>query len=109
MGDWAKLAEAVRRARKRHGWSQPQLARRAGLGATTVKRLENGRESVGDRSLVAIEAALGWQYGSAQDVLDGGRPTPEVDPDMRAIIELWPRIPLRGRAAIRMMAEQWAD
>ncbi len=52
------LAGRIRAARSRRGWSQQEMADRAGLGIATVSRLERkGRGQLA--SLVRIAAALG--------------------------------------------------
>ena len=52
------LAGRIRAARSRRGWSQQEMADRAGLGIATVARLErSGRGQL--TSLVRIAAALG--------------------------------------------------
>ncbi len=52
------LAQRIRALRKARGWSQEQLAERAGLGVATVARLErSGRGQIA--SLLRIASALG--------------------------------------------------
>lgn len=52
------LAERIRAARSSRGWSQQDLATRAGLGIATVARLErSGRGQL--TTLIRIAAALG--------------------------------------------------
>lgn len=63
---------------------------------------------MGEQSLAAVEAALGWRDGSVAAVLKGGRPRPEVDDDMAAIHEAWPLLKARDRAAVRALVEQLA-
>jgi len=36
------MAETIKRLRKRRGWTQPVLARKAGLAEVTVARIECG-------------------------------------------------------------------
>lgn len=106
--DWARLAQAVIRQRQRRAWSQGDLARRSGVGVRTIGRLESGREPVGEQSLAAVEAALGWRDGSVLAVLKGGRPRPEVDDDLAAIHEAWPLLNARDRRTVRALAQQLA-
>ena len=56
--------------------SQRELARSAGVTATTVRNVEGGRTFTRvPSSITAIETALGWAFGSADAVLAGGEPT----------------------------------
>ena len=45
--------------RERRGWSQAELARRAGLNATTVSLIESGRFIPYDKQLAKLGRALG--------------------------------------------------
>lgn len=58
-----KLADRVRTVRKRRGWIQKELARRAGLSNAYVSMLERGGEEYGavinDPKLATIEALAG--------------------------------------------------
>lgn len=75
--DWTRLSAAIRTARKARGWTQHQLAEKAGIGFSTVQRLEGGAPFTRrPPSLDRIERALGWQLGSADAVLAGGDPEP---------------------------------
>lgn len=52
------VARRVRAARRRAGWSQAELARRAGVGVATIGRLEgSGRGQLS--TLYQVAAALG--------------------------------------------------
>ena len=53
------FAENLRRLRSTHFWSQRDLARRAGVHAVTVTRLEAGTTSPSSRSVRVLAAALG--------------------------------------------------
>lgn len=48
----------VKRLRLEHGWSQTELARRAGLGLHTVQRIELGGRNVQINSLFQLSTAL---------------------------------------------------
>ena len=45
--------------RRRHGWTQPELAYRAKIGITTLNRVENGHTSLTMEKVVALAKALG--------------------------------------------------
>jgi transcriptional regulator with XRE-family HTH domain len=53
------ISESVRSHRSEKGWSQLELATRAGLDRKTVNRIENGRFSPSVETLVAVSTALG--------------------------------------------------
>lgn len=61
----------MRRARTARGWSLPQLAKRAGVSESTIKRIEAGH-SDSARSLPRVQRALG--IGDWSDVIDDGPP-----------------------------------
>lgn len=74
--DWARLADAVESRRGELGISQAEVAARGPLSKDRVQALESGKERNYRRAtLMALERALGWEYGSVQAVLTGGRPT----------------------------------
>jgi transcriptional regulator with XRE-family HTH domain len=50
--------EMVRYLREQRGWSQPELARRAGLDDTQISTLETGKRSPNLRTLRKVAAAL---------------------------------------------------
>jgi transcriptional regulator with XRE-family HTH domain len=79
--DFRRLATAVVKARELRGWRQTDLATAAGVGISSVQNLEAGRQfSRMPPSLRRIEAALGWEEGSAVATLQGGEPTPKQQP-----------------------------
>lgn len=78
--DWKLLAEAIRGARKARGWTQGQLADAAGIGFSTVQRLESGKPyETMPLTIDRVERALGWAPGSAGEILAGGAPRPLPD------------------------------
>jgi transcriptional regulator with XRE-family HTH domain len=63
--------EQIRGARGLLGWSQSELAKRAGLSLPTVKRVEAGRgPRVSDEARARIQQAL--EAGGAQFIFENG-------------------------------------
>ena len=52
------IARQLIRARKAAGWTQAELAVRAGVRETTIKRLETGKHSPGLKTMEKIDRAL---------------------------------------------------
>ena len=53
------LAQNLRAARSRHGWSQEELASRCGLHRTYVGSVERGERNVTLGTLITLGSALG--------------------------------------------------
>jgi len=58
----------VRALREAEGWSQSELARRAGLHSTTVSVIESGRWKPGLGQIEKLAAALGVDTVDLEDV-----------------------------------------
>jgi transcriptional regulator with XRE-family HTH domain len=56
----AALAEILAEGRQRKGWSQSDLAFRAGVSVSTVSRLEQGRGKANVNSLRRLAASIGY-------------------------------------------------
>lgn len=52
------FGNVVQRARKRHGWSQEELARKSGVSRPTIARIEGGND-VTIMTITKISQALG--------------------------------------------------
>jgi transcriptional regulator with XRE-family HTH domain len=59
----APVGDKVRDLRKERGWSQQELADRAGISMQTVSNLETGRHVPGIATLSKIAGALGVGLG----------------------------------------------
>lgn len=112
---WRRLGSFIVGARAERGWSQARLAGAAGISIGTVKRLEAGHERGRMPTGVPhIEKALGWEYGSVRDVLDGGYPTSATSPvklsasQKRACREFlaWAPMPVDVRTALFVTLEE---
>ena len=55
----AEFGERVRRRRERHGWSQMDLAERAGMHFSFVSSIERGQRNVTLTSILKIAQGLG--------------------------------------------------
>lgn len=53
-----QIGAAIQRARKKHGWTQAQLAERAGLRQATISVIERGETPAKLNSILAVLAAL---------------------------------------------------
>lgn len=74
-----RLLTLVAEARKSIGLDkQADLIKASGLSRSTVRRFERG-ESIDESSLRKLSRAVRWTPDSAQDVLDGGEPTPAAE------------------------------
>lgn len=65
----AAIGARIRSARKSHGWSQEELARRAGVAAGTVSRVEGG-DHVRPGNLFSIRVALGIESDEPEDAAE---------------------------------------
>jgi DNA-binding XRE family transcriptional regulator len=52
------IARQIIRGRKAAGWTQAELASRAGVRQETISRLETGKHSAGLKTMAKIEGAL---------------------------------------------------
>ncbi|MFE0749373.1 helix-turn-helix domain-containing protein [Gordonia sp. NPDC058843] len=71
----ALVAASLKRERARAGLSLTELARRAGIGKSTLSQLESGEGNPSVETLWALSTALGVQFSA---LLDSPTPTVEV-------------------------------
>jgi transcriptional regulator with XRE-family HTH domain len=72
---WRRLSRKIRTHRVRNGWSQAELARRAGTSTKSALTAESGKPPTRmPPSLERIADALGWAEGSINAILEGGEP-----------------------------------
>lgn len=69
-----RLADAMRAARAAAGLSQASAASRAGLSMLTWGAVERTARTPSERTLAAIDRALGWPNETAGRILAGARP-----------------------------------
>jgi transcriptional regulator with XRE-family HTH domain len=63
-----RLAERVKRYRKARGWSQEELADRAGLHRTFISQIERSTKRTTIKSVAKVAAALEVTFGQLLDV-----------------------------------------
>ncbi|HEY3718346.1 MAG TPA: helix-turn-helix transcriptional regulator [Jatrophihabitantaceae bacterium] len=105
-----RVGRQVRAARGRAGHTTiASFAKAAGVSVTTISNLELGvRANFKDTTLDAIDAELRWPKGELRRMLGGKRPSgfPE---DLQQLVDLWPRIDLKTRATLLLIARGAAD
>lgn len=109
-GGWERLGAKVTAERVRRGYrSINAFAEASGLSSSTLDNLENHRKtSYTPSTLSLLEHALGWRTGSVELVLAGGEPEVEDDPDLAAILDMWPRLSAGTRRTLRILAVEAA-
>lgn len=86
------------------------FANATGLSVSLIDDIENGRrERYRDSTLSAIEAALGWQPGSARRITEGGQPRLMTDELLGRLHIIWPRLSSDARRILVALAEIGAD
>jgi transcriptional regulator with XRE-family HTH domain len=107
---WGLLAARIAAERSRRRHSRAAFAKAAGVSVRVVDDLERGRrDNYSDATLAAVEAALGWEFGSAMRVVSGGRPHREMDPYLAQLVEVWPSLSPDARAMLARLAEYARD
>ncbi|MDT0270625.1 helix-turn-helix domain-containing protein [Streptomyces sp. DSM 44915] len=102
--DWSRLAAKIKTRRRELDLTQAGLAQRAGVSESSVYLVEGGRERKRlPTTMPAIEAALGWDSGSAEAILGGGEPATVASPAAGTVGggELADGMPLRLRHELR--------
>lgn len=106
---WDQLAAHVTTQRAYLGYSIAQLSAVSGLSTSTLDNLEHGRKASYDPgTLSALERALRWAPGSVDRVLKGLNPLPVRDPDLEALLAVWPKLSTGSRRMLRILATEGA-
>ena len=91
----------VRDYRSAKGWTQLELAAAAGVRPATISKAENDPETMELRTLALIADGLGIQL---IDLF----PAASDDGSMRALLQVFMRLPLEDRLALTRQAEALA-
>lgn len=107
---WERVAAAVVADRVRRGYrSLAEFAKATGLSTSTVDSIEHARKDRYDpATLAAVENALGWAPGSVERVRKGLGPIYDGDPDLTALIDVWPKLSPGSRRILRLLAQEAA-
>lgn len=74
------VGAVVRRRREERGLTQQQAASEAGVGSTTWREFEHGKEANYRAStLYAMAKVLGWPIDAIETMLAGGPPPPAIE------------------------------
>jgi transcriptional regulator with XRE-family HTH domain len=86
--DWDHLAQAIRGARQAEGISQSELARRAGVSASVISRIESGLvKGPGERTTRRVAAALGRSGTVLQHIVAGSTHEASLELDIPVLRE----------------------
>lgn len=108
---WARLGRRIRAERGRKGYpSAAALADATGLSVRTIQGIETGSRTSRprDATLARIELALGWQPGSAERIVEGGRARESTDPLLERVIAAWPQLAGDDQVQLAELAERLA-
>ena len=82
MSDLARtprqIGAIIQRARKKRGWTQTQLAERAGLRQATISVLETGEKPAKLDTILAVLAALDLEFMVGERSKGAGRDIEEL-------------------------------
>lgn len=106
MEGWRRLAELIRVEAASQYDTLTELAAAAGLSKRTIEDLTAGqRTGYRESTLYRLEAALGWEHGSAMRVVGGMKPRREADPGLAVIRDAWPRLSPRDRQIVLILVD----
>lgn len=98
---WRRLGELIRADQEQLYGTQQEFADAAGVSLRTVESLLSGQPAnYRTRTVADVEAALEWEPGSIQRVLEGGRPRRSPHPELARVARAWPRLSDRDRRLI---------
>lgn len=97
------MVNSIKEARRARGWSQAELAKRAGISQQAVQRYESGEREPRVSSVIAMASALGvtLSYLLGLDSPDGSG----ITPDESRLVAMYRSADTRGKALIMMNAE----
>lgn len=106
-GDWGEVGRRIRVERARNWPTRAAFAAATGLSRRVLEDLESGaRDTYLPATLAAVEVALEWEPGSCQRLADGLKLEYGNGPDMRAILDAWPRLDDGARRMLANLARQ---
>jgi len=104
---WERLGAAIVAERSRRWRTRAGLAHASGVSVRVIGDLERARRTnYQDTTLGAVEGALGWEVGTCQRIVAGGRPAHNHDPMMVRLLAIWPFLSDDARAMLVAVAER---
>jgi transcriptional regulator with XRE-family HTH domain len=102
-----EIAENLRKLRQAKGFSQSELARRAGISPVQISQYERSRSAIGVRNLLKISAVLGCAINDIDERIEKNLTDEKLsrriyvhDDMLFYLCNNWEKIPLRTRAGI---------
>jgi transcriptional regulator with XRE-family HTH domain len=80
------VGERIVLLRRRKGWTQPELAQKAGMGITTLNRVENAHASMTMEKVVALARALGTSADYLLGLSEETGTESELEPTAVAVV-----------------------
>lgn len=71
-----RLADVMNQRRRQLRMQWIDVAERAGMGVQNLLRIRTGQIGISEKAADGIDDALGWEPGSVEKILNGGKPTP---------------------------------
>ena len=92
-----ELGERIRHLRQEKGWTQRELARRAGLKPSGLSKYELG---IYQPSLAAVKALAGALGTTTDHLLGGSGPEPDADARLKSLLARLGELPAEPRRAL---------
>lgn len=106
---WRRLADAINEEVPRLAMSWEEFARHARFSTRILRDLRAGARTSYDAVTISkLEAALGWEHGSAERVRAGRQPVRIPDAAMARVRHAWPYLSAEARDAVAALAEHLA-
>lgn len=106
---WVRLGRRVKAERSRRWATRVDFAAACGLGDRVLAALENAeRTNFRASTIEAVEATIGWHFGSADRVRAGMEPEWIEDSGLTELRDLWPRLTPEVRAVLVDLARRSA-
>jgi transcriptional regulator with XRE-family HTH domain len=105
------LGLVIKQLRERHGWTQEELAQRAGTTAANISRIENGKHKPGAELLGSVAYVLDVRVYELMAMAEGLQPpnlVADFDADEEIIVRQFRRMATEERELFKAIAIAFA-